>query len=84
MTVNESQMEILEERGQDFLWRVEQRNKTYLIFDVGENVEYVQTGPTSYANFCCIKAGSETNTRETNTREQAINWREERKNGPDE
>ena len=37
--VNESQIEILEERQQDFVWRVEQRNKTYLKFDVGENVE---------------------------------------------
>ena len=34
-----SQMEIPEERGQDFVWRVEQRNKTYHKFDVGENVE---------------------------------------------
>ena len=31
-----------------------------------------------------IAVGSETNTTETNTGEQAINWREEeRKNGPD-
>ena len=75
MTVNESQMEIPAERGQDFVWRVEQRNKTYLKFDVGEsreNVEcqgaaYVEIMPTSYANLCCVKVGSETNTR--NTRE---------------
>ena len=39
--VNESQMEIPAERGQDFVWRVEQRNKTYLKFDVGENRENV-------------------------------------------
>ena len=29
MTVNESQMEIPAERGQDFVLSVEQRNKTY-------------------------------------------------------
>ncbi len=35
-------MEIPAERGQDFVWRVEQRNKkTYLKFDVGENRENV-------------------------------------------
>ena len=39
VTVNESQMKIPAERGQDFAWRVEQRNKTYLKFDVGENQE---------------------------------------------
>ena len=40
ITVNESQMEIPVERGQDFVWRVEQRNKkTYLKFNVGENQE---------------------------------------------
>ena len=37
-------MEIPAERGQDFVWHVEQRNKkTYLKFDIGkdqENVEY--------------------------------------------
>ena len=37
-------MEIPTERGQDFVWRVDQRNKkTYLKFDAGrnrENVEY--------------------------------------------
>ena len=45
---------------------------------------YVETRPTLYTNFCCIKVGSETNMT-MNTREQAINWREEeRKNGPDE
>ena len=69
--MNESQMELLAERGQDFVWRVEQRNKkTYLKFDVGENrenvkcswAEYVEIRPTLYANFCCIKVGSETNT----------------------
>ena len=41
VTVNESQMKIPEERGHDFVWRVEQRNKTYLKFDVGENRENV-------------------------------------------
>ena len=41
VTVNESQMEILAERRQDFVWRVEQRNKIYLKFDVGENRENV-------------------------------------------
>ena len=41
VTVNESQMEIPAERGQDLVWRVEQRNKkTYLKFDAGGNVEY--------------------------------------------
>ena len=39
VTVNESQMEIPAERGQDFVWRLEQRNKTYLKFDVSENWE---------------------------------------------
>ena len=40
VTGNENQIEIPAERGQDFVWRVEQRNKkTYLKFDVGENVE---------------------------------------------
>ena len=40
MTVNESQMKIPAERGQDFVRRVEQRNKkTYLKFNVGENQE---------------------------------------------
>ena len=40
VTVNESQMEIPAERGQDFVWRVEQRNKkTYFKFEVGENRE---------------------------------------------
>ena len=40
--VNESQMKIAVERGQDFVWRVEQRNKkTDLKFDVGENRENV-------------------------------------------
>ena len=43
MTVNESQMEIRAERRQDFVWRVEQRNKkTHLKFDVGENQENVE------------------------------------------
>ena len=43
MTVNESQMEIRAERQQDFVWRVEQRNKKiYLKFDVGENQENVE------------------------------------------
>ena len=38
VTVNESQIKIPAERGQDFVWRVEQRNKkTYLKFDLGEN-----------------------------------------------
>ena len=33
-------MEIPAEREQDFVWRVEQRNKTtYLKFNVGKNVE---------------------------------------------
>ena len=44
VTVNKSQMEIPAEREQDFVWRVEQRNKkTFLKFDAGinrENVEY--------------------------------------------
>ena len=43
VTVNESQMEILAERGQDFVWRGQQRNKkTYLKFDAGENRENVE------------------------------------------
>ena len=43
MTVNASQMEIPAERGQDFVWRVEQRNKkTYLKFDAGENQENIE------------------------------------------
>ena len=34
VTVNENQMKIPAERGQDFVWRVEQRKKkTYLKFD---------------------------------------------------
>ena len=38
VTVNESQIEIPAERGQDFVGQVEQRNKkTYLKFDAGEN-----------------------------------------------
>ena len=42
VTVNESQIEIPAERGQDFVWRVEQKNKkTYLKFDTGENGENV-------------------------------------------
>ena len=42
VTENESQMEIPAEKGQDFVWHVEQRNKkTYLKFDVGENWENV-------------------------------------------
>ena len=58
VTVNENQMEILAERGQDFVWLVEQRNKkTYLKFNVSENQENVE-----YANFCCIKVGLEINT----------------------
>ena len=41
--MNESQMKIPAERGQDFVWRVEQRNKkAYLKFDVGENRENVE------------------------------------------
>ena len=32
-------MEIPAERGQDFVWRVEQSNKTYLKFDVSANRE---------------------------------------------
>ena len=40
VTVNESQMKIPAERGKDFVWHVEQRNKkTYFEFNVGENVE---------------------------------------------
>ena len=43
VTVNKSQMEIPAERGQDFVCRVEQRNKkTYLKFDVSENQENVE------------------------------------------
>ena len=43
MTVNKSQMEIPAEKGQDFVWRVEQRNKkTYLKFDVVEGQENVE------------------------------------------
>ena len=43
VTVNESQMEIPAERGQDFVWRIEQRNKkTYLKFDVSENRKNVE------------------------------------------
>ena len=43
VTVNESQMKIPAERGQDFVWRVEQRNKkTFLKFDAGENRENVE------------------------------------------
>ena len=42
MTVNESQMKIPAERGQDY-WHVERRNKkAYLKFDVGENRENVE------------------------------------------
>ena len=43
VTVNESQIEIPAERGQDFVWHVEQINKkTYLKSDVGENRENVE------------------------------------------
>ena len=35
-------MEIPAERGQDFVQRVEQKNKTYLKLDVGENRENVE------------------------------------------
>ena len=42
MTVNKSQMDIPTERGQDFVWRVEQRNKTCLKFNVGEGQENVE------------------------------------------
>ena len=43
VTVNESQMKIPAERGQDFVWRVEWRNKkAYHKFDVGENQENVE------------------------------------------
>ena len=43
VTVNESQMEIPTEKGQDCVWHVEQRNKkTYLKFDVGEGQENVE------------------------------------------
>ena len=43
VTVNESQMEIPAERGQDLVWHVEQRNKkTYLEFDAGKNRENVE------------------------------------------
>ena len=43
VTVNESQMEIPAERGQDFVWRVEQRNKkAYLKFDTSKNRENVE------------------------------------------
>ena len=43
LTVNESQMEIPAERGQDFVWHVGQRNKkTYLKFDAGENRENIE------------------------------------------
>ena len=43
MTVNENQMEIPAERGQVFVWRVEQRNKkTYLKFNVSKNRENVE------------------------------------------
>ena len=36
-------MEIPEERGQDFVWRLEQRNKkTYLKLDVDEGQENVE------------------------------------------
>ena len=43
MTVNKSQMEIPAEREQDFVWRVEQRNKkTYLKFDAVDNQENVE------------------------------------------
>ena len=43
VTVNESQMKIPAERGQDFIWRVERRNKkAYLKFDVGKNWENVE------------------------------------------
>ena len=43
VTVNESQMEIPAERGQDFVWCVERRNKTtYLKFNVGENQENIE------------------------------------------
>ena len=35
--MNKSQMKIPAERGKDFVWRVEQRNKAYLKFDVGKN-----------------------------------------------
>ena len=43
MTVNESQMEIPAERGQDFVWHVNQRSKkAYLKFDVSENWENVE------------------------------------------
>ena len=34
-------MEIPAGRGQDFVWCVEQRNKTYLKFDASENRENV-------------------------------------------
>ena len=38
VTVKKSQMEILAEKGQDFVWHVEQRNKkTFLKFDVGKS-----------------------------------------------
>ena len=41
--MNESQKKIPAERGQDFVWRVERRNKkAYLKFDVGENRENVE------------------------------------------
>ena len=43
VTVNKSQMEIPAEKGQDFVWCVEQRNKkTYHKFDAGENWENVE------------------------------------------
>ena len=43
VTVNESQIKIPAERGQDFVWHVKQRNKkTYLKFDAGENWENVE------------------------------------------
>ena len=43
VTVNESQTKIPGERGQDFVWHVEQRNiKAYFKFDVSENRENVE------------------------------------------
>ena len=41
--MNKSQMKILAEREQNFVWHVQQRNKkAYLKFDVSENWENVE------------------------------------------
>ena len=87
VTVNESQVEITAERGQDFVWRVEQRNKkTYLKFDVSKNRENVEVSgicrDTAYIVYKFLLHKSRLRDEH---REQVINWREEeRKNGPDE